>query len=380
MQEKNRMGPSLYIHIPFCSRKCGYCDFYSVAYDETLASSYVDTLIQQMEEIEEDVSTVFIGGGTPTALSVLLLKKFLRGTRKFAGRSVEFSVEANPESLTVEKLDLFLDEGVNRLSIGVQSFSDAKLKRLGRIHNAKKAVDSVMLAKKKGFGNLNIDLIFGAPEETVGQCLEEFKRAAELPVTHISCYCLTYEKGTPLFEARKKGKVVASDEEYPARMYSSAIDFFPRHGFSHYEVSNFAKEGFACRHNLNYWENGEYFGLGASAVSYIGGVRKKNIADVKEYIGKAASGKSTSVSSERLTGERKARETAAVKIRMAEGIDFSWFKRKTGYDLLKIEDDALKKFSGAGLIKYRVSEDEKAGIFLTKKGFLFCDTVSSGLL
>ena len=374
------MTPSLYIHIPFCAKKCGYCDFYSIDYKRGQASAYVDALAGQMEGLGGPVSTIFIGGGTPTAMDTPLLRRLLRGARRLAVEGAEFTVEANPESIDAGKLDLFLDEGVNRLSIGVQSFSDAKLKRLGRIHSAKKAVDAIMLSKKKGFDNLNIDLIFGAPGETLDDCSAELARAVKLPVTHISYYGLTYEKGTPLYNARKRGDVIPIDEEYSARMYSMAIEYLSGHGFRHYEVSNFAKKGFECRHNLNYWRNGEYIGLGPSAVSYIGGARKRNLSDAGEYVKRAAAGKSTVAFSERLTGDRKAKETAAVKIRTVEGIDFGWFKKKTGFGFRELEADALRKLSGAGLIKYKKIEGKTTGISLTKKGFLFCDTVSSELM
>ncbi|MDD5073184.1 MAG: radical SAM family heme chaperone HemW [Candidatus Omnitrophica bacterium] len=374
------MTPSLYIHIPFCAKKCGYCDFYSINYKRGPASVYVDVLGGQMEAIRGPVSTIFIGGGTPTAMDTPLLRKLLRGARRLAAEDAEFTIEANPESLDAGKLDLFLDEGVNRLSIGVQSFNDAKLKRLGRIHSAKKAVDAVMLSRKRGFKNIGIDLIFGAPGETPEDCSAEMARAVKLPVTHVSCYGLTYEKGTPLYKARKKGEVIPADEGSSARMYSLALEYLPAHGFRHYEVSNFAKKGFECRHNLNYWRNGEYIGLGPSAVSYIGGVRKRHLADVREYVKRAEAGKSTVTSSERLTRDRKAKETAAVKIRTAEGIDFGWFKEKTGFDLRELEADALRKLSGTGLIKYKKFAGKGAGVALTKKGFLFCDTVSSELI
>ena len=360
-------GWPLYIHIPFCRRKCAYCDFYSIAYDRGLAGAYISAICGQIERLEGPVSTIFIGGGTPTVLETAEMRRLLRSLGRFAGSAREFTVEANPESLSGEKLDLFADEGVNRLSIGAQSFSDAKLKRLGRIHDAGKAMDAVILSKKKGFDNLNIDLIFGAPAETPDDCSAEFARAVKLPVTHISCYCLT-------------GMAVLADEEDSARMYSLAMEYLPGHGFRHYEVSNFAKKGFECAHNLNYWDNNEYIGLGPSAVSYTGGVRKKNLPDVREYIKRSRAGESAAISSERLVGDRKARETAAVKIRTSEGIDFDWFKKKTGYDFLQIEADAIRRLSDTGLIKYKKVRGMSSGISLTKRGFLFCDTVSSGLL
>ncbi len=371
---------SLYIHIPFCARKCAYCDFYSVVYDKSTADAYIDVLCAQIGKIDRPVSTVFIGGGTPTVLEVPMIRKLLRCLGKLPVRGAEFTVEANPESLTADKINLFLDEGVNRISIGVQSFRDGKLRKLGRIHDSKKARNAVLSAAKKGFRNINADLIFGAPGEAFEECAAEFDEAAGLPLTHISCYCLSYEKGTPLYEAKKKGDVAPVEDEYAAQMYSYAMDFLPKKGFRHYEVSNFAKKGYACRHNINYWENNEYIGLGASAVTYTGGDRMRYIPDVKEYMEKASSGGRAFVSSEHLIGERKARETAAVKIRTAEGIDFRRFREKTGCDLMKLESAAIRKLCDAGLVKFRMSKCRKAGIALTKKGFLFCDTVSSELL
>ncbi|MFA5335875.1 MAG: radical SAM family heme chaperone HemW [Candidatus Omnitrophota bacterium] len=378
---------SLYIHIPFCARKCAYCDFYSVKYDGAAAKAYIDVICGQVGKIERPVSTIFIGGGTPTVLGTALLKKLLRSLRRYSGKGAEFTVEANPESLTPDKISLFLDEGVNRISIGVQSFRDGKLAKLGRIHDAKKARNAVLTSKKKGFRNINADLIFGAPGETFAECAAELKEAVGLPVTHLSCYCLSYEKGTPLYKAKADGNAVPVEEESVARMYSYVMDFLPEHGFGHYEVSNFARKGYTCRHNLNYWDNKEYIGLGASAVSYIDGIRKKTLPDVDEYIKRASSGASTTTSSERLAGERKARETAAVKIRTAEGINFRWFKEMTGYDLMELEPDAMRKLKDAGLIKYvksrglrSVPAEKICGISLTRRGFLFCDTVSSELL
>jgi oxygen-independent coproporphyrinogen-3 oxidase len=183
-----------------------------------------------------------------------------------------------------------------------------------------------------------------------------------------------------LYEARKKGDVAPVEDEYAAQMYSCAMDFLPKKGFGHYEVSNFAKKGYACRHNINYWENNEYIGLGASAVTYCGGDRMRYIPDVKEYIDKVSSGGRAFVSSERLIGERKARETAAVKIRTAEGINFRRFREKTGCDLMKLEPDAIRKLCEAGLVRFTRSKGRNTGIALTKRGFLFCDTVSSELL
>jgi len=374
------METSLYIHIPFCRRKCIYCDFYSAIYDAALASAYACAILKQAEALDGRFSTIYIGGGTPTVLDTALLEKLLGGLRRLRGENIEFTVEANPESVDLDKLKVMRALGVNRISIGVQSLRDEKLKKLGRIHNARKAREVIALAVKAGFKNISIDLMFGVWGETPGSWKKEAREAAELAVQHVSCYGLTYEKGTPLWKAVREGSVRPLEDEMAAAMYECAIDTLGVGGFRQYEVSNFAKKGRRCIHNLTYWRNDEYIGLGASAVSYTGGVRKRHVPDIMEYIEKTTDGESTVISAERLAGEQKGRETAAVKIRTAEGISFNWFKKKTGYDFLRIEADAVRRLSDAGLIKYKKARGMCSGISLTKKGFLFCDTVSSELL
>ena len=378
------LGPmrdrSLYIHIPFCRRKCPYCSFYSISYNEGLARAYVDSLLRQVEQIEESIVTIYIGGGTPTVLHEDLIGKLLRGLKRFAGDNIEFTVEANPESLDKEKLGLFLDRGVNRLSIGTQSFADEKLQKLGRIHTAREAEKAIDISRKVGFNNINIDLIFGVWGETASDWRAELKKAARSPVKHISCYSLTYEENTALFATRNKNKIHPLEEEVVAQMYGYTLDYLPRQGFGHYEVSNFAKKNHRCRHNLNYWDNDPYIGLGASAVSYLDGTRKANVPDIKEYIKKVKAGEDPAASSEKLPDIERAKETAAVKIRTKEGIDFGWFSEKTGLDLCELEKNTLSELIDKGLVDYKTEDKHTGGIRLTKKGFLFSDTVSSGLI
>lgn len=375
------MDGSLYIHIPFCRRKCIYCDFYSVPHaDDRVASTYVDTLCRQINDLEQVFSTIFIGGGTPTVLDIMLLNKLLGGLKSHTTSSTEFTIEANPESLTDDKIKLFLDSGVNRLSIGIQSLNEKKLKKLGRIHSTAKALEAVQRAYKLGFSNIGIDLIFGTWTDTMADWKRELEEATTLPITHISCYSLTYERDTPLFLALKQGSVVPLDDTISGQMYDSTIELLSVRGFKQYEISNFAKEGFECRHNMNYWNNEPYTGLGASAVSYHDGIREENIADVTSYINRVADGEPVVVSSERLTAIKRAKETAAVKIRTREGIGFAWFKDKTGYDFLNLEKQAVSKLLEDDLIRYIRDKESITGVCLRRKGFLFCDTVSSALL
>jgi oxygen-independent coproporphyrinogen-3 oxidase len=373
-------GRSLYIHIPFCRSKCPYCGFYSISYNEDPARAYVDILLGQIERIKEDISTIYIGGGTPSALPAYLLVKLLRGLKRFTGDDVEFTVEANPESLDREKLRLFCDEGVNRLSIGIQSFTDEKLQKLGRIHSAAEAINAIEISRKAGFENISIDLIFGVWGEAASDWRAELKKAARSPVKHISCYSLTYEENTALLAAKEAGNVLPLDGEAVAEMYEYALDYLPGQGFEHYEVSNFAGKDHRCRHNLNYWDNDPYIGLGASAVSYLNGIRTTNVPDIGEYIKRARAQKDPAGSSEKLSDMDRAKETAAVKIRTKEGIDFGWFGEKTGFDLCGLEEEALPALIEKGLIGYKTEDKNTIGIRLTRKGFLFCDAVSSGLL
>lgn len=376
------METSLYIHIPFCKRKCFYCDFYSEAYDQKLSSAYIDVIIGQIEKSPRNFSTIYIGGGTPSALEPKLLESLLKTLKsKLSPAGPEFTVEANPESLDDCRVKVLLDLGVNRLSIGVQSFDDRKLKKLGRLHNAEKARESVCLAAKRGFSNISIDLIFGVWGESPEDWKSEVEEAARLPVSHISCYSLTYEKETPLFKALLNKSIKPLEDDQASAMYETAIGLLAVRGFKQYEISSFAKrEGFRCRHNINYWENNSYIGLGASAVSYIDGVRAKNVPNIQEYIRRYEAGESLIASSEKLSPVRRAKETAAIKIRTRDGIDFRWFREKTGYDLRELERRALPELAGKDLIKYKREGASLIGIALKHKGILFCDTVSSALL
>ena len=374
------MEPSLYIHIPFCKRKCLYCNFYSRIYEADTASSFLDALILQLEGVPRSLYSVYIGGGTPSALPKELLERLLTRLKKFSIKSGEFTVEANPESFDREKAILLLDMGVNRLSVGVQSLDERKLKKLGRMHTCAKAREAVALAHKMGFENISADLMFGIWGEEMGSWKKELDEIVRMPITHVSCYELTYEKGTPLSSALANKSVLPLEDDVTSAMYEMAIDALALRGFKQYEISNFAKPGFESRHNAHYWENNPYVGLGPSAVSYIDGVRSRNISDVKEYIKRSVAGKTITESGEKLSPARSAKETAAVKIRTKDGIGFEWFRARTGFDFQELEKKALPGLIEQGLIKYKRDGDRLTGIALKRKGVLFCDTVSSALL
>lgn len=374
------MPLSLYIHIPFCQKKCLYCDFYSVASQEKLAGDYIQVLVKQIGQIDAPVSSIYIGGGTPSVLGVALLGQLFKSLKRIITPSAEFTIEVNPESFSKKLAKLFLANGVHRLSIGLQSFNDKKLIKLGRIHNAKKAREAVYLAQKSGFKNISIDLIFGIWGEKLTDWKKELQEAVSLPVKHLSVYSLTYEKGTALSQMLKKGLIKPLEDEVVAGMYEYAADFLEGRGFKRYEVSNFAQDSYLCRHNRGYWQNEPYIGLGPSAVSYLEGVRKKNISDVKKYIARIKEGSSVVESQEKLSILRKAKETAALKIRTKEGISLEWFKERTGFDFLRLEKASIAGLQEKELIDYEKKDGKIKIVSLTKKGFLFCDIVSSELL
>ena len=374
------MANSLYIHIPFCRQKCPYCNFHSVPYEPGIASDYVGALLAQIEKAAKPFSTIYIGGGTPTVLGAGLLGRLLGGLSGQGRFLSEFTVEANPESLSRDTARLFLESGVNRVSVGVQSFSDSKLKKLGRIHNAEAAQSAIRLLSASGFKNISLGLMFGLCGESLDDWMLDLEKAAASGVAHISCYALTYEKGTPFFNAAQDKSAGLPEEEAVVEMYERAVDYLAQRGFRQYEISNFARDDYACSHNLNYWENGPYIGLGASAVSYINGRRQENVSDIKEYISKAASGENPVFSSEELSSSDRARETLALKIRTAEGIDREWFKGKTGLDLFEFCPKPVKELADTRLIEYKRLDGRVSGFFLTRKGFLFADSVSREFL
>ncbi|MCM8786572.1 MAG: radical SAM family heme chaperone HemW [Candidatus Omnitrophica bacterium] len=375
----------LYIHIPFCKNKCIYCNFYSIVYRKQSATEYINILKKQLSNLNQNFSTIYIGGGTPTILDFLELKALLYSLRKFIKNANEITIEANPESLNVDKVKLFIDEGVNRISIGAQSFNDKKLERLGRMHSSYQAKTAISLCKKYGFKNINIDLIFGVFGETYPIWKKDLLEVIKLAPSHVSIYMLTYEKNTPLYKQLQKKLILQMDEELVVKMYKFAINFLEKNGFCQYEISNFAKRNYFCQHNINYWENNPYTGLGPSAFSYNDGVRAKNISCLKEYIEKVKKNENFIAFSEKLKPIRRAKETASLKIRTIEGIDFDWFYKKTGFDFLVLEKEALRMLIKNRLIRYRICNDPaknklKVGICLTKKGLLFSDTVSAALL
>jgi len=361
------MAKGLYIHIPFCIKKCAYCDF--VSFTSGDFQKYLDMLFLEMEKYKgEEIDTVFIGGGTPTVLSAEQLERLFEKVNSTFNilPDSEITVEANPGTLTVDKLKALKKSGVNRLSIGVQSFNDNELKVIGRIHSSKTAIDTINLAKEY-FDNINIDLISALPESTKESFFATLKTAVSLGVQHISCYSLILEESTPLFKKYEKGELNLPDEDLEREMYDFAVSFLEEKGFNRYEISNFAKSGKESRHNLKYWNTDDYIGLGISAHSLISGVRYENTCDLEKYLSGEFLENSFS-----LTDKDRKTEYIIMRLRLKDGIDETEYKNRFLNDFYNEFKDINDKYINLGLMKR-----EEGKVFLTLEGVSLSNTIMS---
>ncbi len=328
----------LYIHIPFCLSKCGYCDFNSYANEEKYYTPYVDALLKEAENFRnEEVDTVYIGGGTPTALPQEELCRLLTEIRQIfvMSEGAEFTVEMNPATAGADYLKNLQRLGVNRISMGAQSFDDGILKFLGRIHGAEDIKKSVELCKNAGIDNISMDLMFSLPTQTFDNWKNSLEMAVLCKPSHISCYALKIEEGTPFHQ---KGYSPLPDED-DRKMYHYAIDFLKEQGYNQYEISNFSLPGKESRHNLKYWHCEEYFGLGAGAHGYINGVRKSNVLPISQYIEKINSAGSATKEAFPLNSEDIKEEKIIMGLRLLEGIPCHYIKDASFY----IQNGFMKK-------------------------------------
>lgn len=369
------MPDFLYIHIPLCIKKCLYCDFVSVPYDLVIAEDYIDAVcceLQQKKDYLGRLKTIYIGGGTPSVLHEKDLTKLFSCIRNSFRLSpdIEITLEANPGTLNDSKLHTMINSGVNRLSIGIQSFNDNELKTLGRIHDANEALAAVELIKKAGFMNFSIDLIYGIPCQDMEAWMNNLWIAVDLSPQHISAYELTPEINTPLYSLLRTQQYKLPDEETVVEMYSFAIDYLSSHGYGQYEISNFAAHGFECIHNLNYWNRGEYVGIGAGAHSFINKIRSKNTDDVKKYIKNIKDGITTEEELLRLTSDDEAREFIFLGLRKTEGINIAAAERY-GLDIVASCDELFKE----GYL-----EVKNNNVRLTRKGMVISNTIIVNIL
>ena len=341
---------SVYIHVPFCLHRCGYCDFTLVAGRDELIPAYLGALKNELatQDCGIEVDTIFIGGGTPTHLDKNQLEQLLQlVTSHFSLHSEgEFSVEANPDGLGPDRFEVLQQFGVNRLSLGVQAFDDVVLKKLERQHTREEAVSCVQQASE-WFSSVAVDLIFGVPGQSLQQWQQSLSTTTELHVQHVSTYGLTYEKGTQFYARLRRGHLSPTDDEAEREMYATAIDHLTVQGLEHYEVSNFAKPGRHSRHNMTYWNADEYFGFGPGAARYVNGVRSTNSRNVTQWISSWQNGVPVLDSLERLSNEEAAREAIMLGLRKNSGIRLSSFERKFGMSVETLAGLALQEHLNA---------------------------------
>ena len=377
IRDKIEASIGWYVHLPFCTTKCGYCDFYSLPTIPGLVGDLVQALITEMAQRNpaRSVETIFVGGGTPTVLPAEALRAILAAISEHTRLVSEFTVEANPSSTDELKMELLRHAGVNRISFGAQSFHEDELRVLERIHDPRHIFESVESARAAGFNNINLDLIYAIPGQTLARWRETLRRAIDVGTEHLSCYALMYEPNTSLTRLRHQGRIVAAEEDLEADMFEATIEDLTAAGFEHYEISNFARPGRRCQANIIYWENREYLGIGPSAVSYLNGVRARNVPDVRKYVEHILSGQSIVVEEETLEPRQRAAETAIQMLRLTDGIHLSRFKEQTGFDAREMFAEQLSQFQQLGLLE--VSDIQ---IRLTHSGLLVANRVMAELL
>lgn len=366
-----------YVHIPFCAHKCGYCDFASVAGQDEWADRYLDALDHEMKMIlgkPRPVETIFVGGGTPTYLSAEQLEVFLSRLTSWHPvlPTTEFTVESNPNTLTPEKVNLLADFGVNRVSLGAQSFKPQLLQQLERNHEPA-SVGRAMESLRRRIDNVSIDLIFGIPGETMEDWRHDLDSALDLEPSHLSAYGLTYEKGTPLWKQRKLGIVQPIDEDREAAMYEHLLERTAARGYEQYEISNFARRGSVdrrCRHNGVYWANEPYFGFGTGAAAYLDGARTLNLRPLVHYMETVENGESPICQSETLDPDARARETAVLQLRRLEGITRTSFEVQTGISIDRLAGEEIRRW-----VEMELLVDDGASIRLSTRGLLLADGI-----
>jgi len=363
---------SLYVHVPFCVKKCPYCGFYSTEYEISHADRYITALRKETESLQEYFnhcifSTVYIGGGTPSVLSeqqFSALYSVITKAFHFHNRA-EVTIEANPNSVTDGKLELWLNRGVNRLSLGVQSFSDAVLNSLGRLHDSSQARKAYLAARKAGFRNIGMDLIYAVPGQTHAQWAETLGEALESRPEHLACYSLSFDEGSRFRRDADAGVICAVEDEAAADMYAYAVSALTRSEYTRYEISNFARPGYACRHNMQYWKRGAYLGLGPGAWSFIKGVRSRTVADCEAYCRMLDAGKSAVEGAEIPDCDQSERESIMLLLRTAQGLDLAAFAERHGKRAWERLERNLAPLAAEGLLRR-----ENSRLILTERGIL----------
>lgn len=368
----NHLG--LYIHIPYCPKKCPYCAFYSEPIDRHKPEGLVNALLMELQRyaITEPLETIYIGGGSPSCLPRELLVEMVVSLSSQYKNVAEFTIECNPAQADAGTLKLLHTLGVNRLSIGAQSFDADELKTLGRIHSSEEIAAAVEAAKAAGFENICLDLIFGIPGSTLESWQFSLECAAALDIQHISAYSLTIEKETPFDRAVKQGTLSAIDEHTDRAMYDAARQTLKDAGFTQYEISNFAKPGFECQHNIRYWKNWPVLGIGPAAAGWYRDKRTTHIADIEQYVTKIEAGEFAYSEEHTPSPEQIACETAVLGLRMINGVNMLEYEKQTGFDLIMFFGNAIKQHCFNGLLECTADNHCR----LTEKGLSYADTVA----
>jgi oxygen-independent coproporphyrinogen III oxidase len=367
----NSLVGHIYVHIPFCARICPYCAFYKTRADSSQTQRFCEALLRELENAQTKYGskpqTIFFGGGTPTALTTNQLQFLLRGFRERLDLSSleEWTMEANPGSVSPRKAKVMRDLGVNRISLGVQSWNDRLLQLLGREHNAIQAAESFAILRDAGFENVNIDLMFALPGQTLAEWEDTLKRTIALRPEHISTYCLTYEEDTEFFRRHANGEF-RCDTDIDAKFFESALRMLSPSGYEQYEISNYARAGFSSVHNRSYWAGEDYLGIGPSAFSTVGMKRWQNIADYKRYADLVLAGDPSISSIEELSVATKRSEQIALGLRTRNGVPADWMQERPS------ERDEFIKL---GLLQHR-----DGNLVLTDAGKLLADTVAEAFV
>ncbi|MFL0195806.1 radical SAM family heme chaperone HemW [Clostridium sp. WILCCON 0269] len=368
----NNKPLSLYIHIPFCKKKCFYCDFPSYSGKEKLMVDYSEILAKDIEAVgNRKVNTIFIGGGTPTYLSLKAWYNIYNSIENLnKTENLEFTVEGNPGTFTEEKLRFFKNMGVNRLSIGLQAWQNSMLENLGRIHTLDDFLEGYEMARNLGFSNINIDLMFGLPEQTLEHWKNCLKNIVQISPEHISCYSLSIEKGTPFYNLYKENKLNLPSEKEERQMYDFTLEFLSEKGYEQYEISNFCKKDRRCRHNLAYWNLNEYIGCGAAAHSYVCGYRYRNTESIEQYIQEGIKGEVLKLDKHKNSVCDDMEEFMFMGLRKTNGISIIDFNNRFNRNIYSVYGDVINKYVHNKIL---ILEDSR--LYLNKRGIEVSNSV-----
>lgn len=372
---------SLYIHIPFCAQKCFYCDFASYAGKDNLKKEYIDCLVKELNEVRESysnylINTIFIGGGTPSILSPDEMKIIFTAIKTLnLSNSIEYTMECNPGSLDADKLRVMKEYGVNRISLGLQAVQDNLLKTLGRVHDFKTFKDNFIMAREFGFNNINVDLMFGLPNQTLNQWIDSLNEISDLRPDHISAYSLIIEEGTPFYDFYDKGKIILPDEDVERDMYNLTLKILKDKGYHQYEISNYSLSEKECKHNLAYWDMKEWIGVGSGSSSFINNKRIKNVDAIADYIEKIKLNEKPYEDVIENTEEDTMEEFMFMGLRKLEGINEKNFNERFSKSLDEVYNDVINKHINKGLLIR-----DKGKIYLSSKGLEVSNQVMADFL